>query len=152
MGKTVNKVSLLFYFSKWVSRKTKNFEYGSYLQINKILLPFIDNLANKSKIVSLWQNVISRLIQVCQIRWWLSLHLFWTENILFAKTLSKKIKIVDSWTNSDMLKSMVTFICPFSDQKYPFGQIGLYIMKIGISLNSNTLNSMRMFKLASFEL
>ena len=76
--------------------KQKTLQCGSYLQVNKILLPFIDNLANKSKIVSLWQNVISRLIQVCQIRWWLSLHLFWTEDILFAKTLSKKIKISDS--------------------------------------------------------
>ena len=90
MDKTLKEVSLLFYFSKWVSRKTKNFAIRELFTVNKILLPFIDNLANKSKIVSLRQNVISRLIQICQIQWWLSLHLFWNENILFAKTQESK--------------------------------------------------------------
>ena len=45
--------------------------------------PFLPNLVQKIKIVSLSWNVLPRLIWICRILWWYSCFLFYTGNTIF---------------------------------------------------------------------
>ena len=52
----------------------------------------------KTKIVSLHWNLVSRPIRIGRFQWWCSLFLFFTRNTLFGQISSKESKIVTlSW-------------------------------------------------------
>ena len=55
--------------------------------------PFFANLVPKFKFVCLKLNLVPRLIRICKFRWWGSLFLFSTGNILFGQIWSKKSKL-----------------------------------------------------------
>ena len=60
--------------------------------------PFWVNLVEKSKIVSLSWNLVSRLIQIWRNQWWCSLFLFLSRKHPFWTNLVQKMKIVSlSW-------------------------------------------------------
>ena len=93
--------------------------------------PFTENVVQKIKTVWLRWILVSRLIQICSIRWGCSFRVFWTENNLFGKI----------WF---IMNSKVVFTFFVLDRKYPF------LSKFGPK-NENCLfkmklsNSMAMF-------
>ena len=87
--------------------------------------PFWANLVQKIKIVTLYWNLVLRLIRICRTHWCYSLFCFWVEISFLGKFGPKsqnshfKLKF-GTYTNSNMQNSMVMFIFFVFDWKYPF--------------------------------
>ena len=52
---------------------------------------------------------------------------------------------VGTWANLNMLNSMIMFICPALDGKYPFWANLIFTIKVGTEPNSNIMNSVALF-------
>ena len=101
-----------------------------------------------------YSNLISRLIQICRIQWWCSLHLFQTGNTLFGpknENCQFQVKF-GTKSDSDMKNSMMMFILYVSERKYHFcgkfvskNQNCLLKQKLEAQTTSDIQNSMVVF-------
>ena len=115
-----------------------------------LIYPVCDNFVQKIKIVSLWWNLIPRIIWICWIRWRCSLFLLLTGDALLGQFgpnfqyLQFKVKL-DTGTNSIMQNSMAVFTFFFFYQKRSFGVNLVQNVKI-VSLRLNLIASIGILK------
>ena len=107
------------------------------------LITYHETLNEALKIVNLCWNLVTRIIRICKSPWWCSLFLFISEIAFWVKFGPKnqnyqfKLKL-GTKINSNMQNSVVIFIFPFLDRKYPFWVNLVQKSKI-VSLNLNLI-------------